>query len=675
MSEFTFRDTVREPPAAYAANDCKGQPCTSAQLLVCNSACATLSHCVLPLNTTLVVDAGSYVVDNERVWSSNNAGARAAIASLAARRLQEAVDSAQAPAHGGPGLTVPAKESLRNGSSGHARAESLHQFLQSAAGFAAGKLAERLPLEAHADVLTALLALTASLSHALQLLIARADAAAASSGASLAHACAAAVAAGSQQLLAAALGQLQQLGHPNLACGWVRALCEVGSAVQACSSVRWPRELKMAFRRELRAALQHATQALAAPPRDAFADVAGAPAQPQGTAEKAAAQRWRQGCALYLGLLPRMLQLLASLHALEPHASQAQNGGHHPGAEAEGVERLPEAPQSSSAGSFWEDLRCAGAAGAAAARPQVGRGGGASGPGPRLLEVRSQGNGSPAPAPPQQPPAPLPQLRKRALIQELPGDEEGERRATIIAGGVLIKELADEDRGGAGSSGDDEEVGALERVSRPDLAAALLACALHGTDAALDAPWATAGSHAAATTVLETLAAHAGAPGQQPAQQGAPQCSHEQGAAIDAVQLRVVVRACCELVLTSGMRGPGDGGRAAQRSSGAGGTALASLQVQNLIVELLPSALQPLSAVLVESSEQMAAKARLEVYRGTKGAPALAGKLTKTHSCANSAYLYYSCKRELSAPETPAHGARACVTLLACFVGGYGELC
>jgi hypothetical protein len=55
-------------------------------------------------------------------------------------------------------------------------------------------------------------------------------------------------------------------------------------------------------------------------------------------------------------------------------------------------------------------------------------------------------------------------------------------------------------------------VGALERVSRPDLAAALLACALHGTDAALDAPWATAGSHAAATTVLETLAAHAGPP-------------------------------------------------------------------------------------------------------------------------------------------------------------------
>lgn len=43
---------------------------------------------------------------------------------------------------------------------------------------------------------------------------------------------------------------------------------------------------------------------------------------------------------------------------------------------------------------------------------------------------------------------------------------------------------------------------------------------------------------------------------------------------------------------------------------------LASAAVQKLILRLLPAALQPLGAVIVQTQEQELSKARLEVYRG-----------------------------------------------------------
>ena len=373
-----------------------------------------------------------------------------------------------------------------------------------AAAFAAGRVAERLPVEAHADVLTALVSLAVEVSQALQLLVEPTHAAACAatpSGtpgqplATLAAKC-------TQQLLEAshaALGRLQQ--HPVLACKWMVVLCDLAACTvgNASSSSKWACQLKPKLASELRHALGLVANALSSPPKEVFADIGGAPTVPE-EAQQPAARKWHADALAYSGLLPRLLELLASLGALEPLGGRQSRNGDSRGGDDEAS-----AEEGRNASNIWDELRVASCK-AASGREPNGHSNGFANAGLESLGIGAPLARDVGEAAPKQ---------QRVLIEELASAEEPEQAAkrraearTISAGGVIIEEIE-------GDSDDEEEpdqaLGVLELVRKDELAAVLIACAAQSRDAELDAPWATEASHAAAGRVLDALGAHIGA--------------------------------------------------------------------------------------------------------------------------------------------------------------------
>jgi hypothetical protein len=82
--------------------------------------------------------------------------------------------------------------------------------------------------------------------------------------------------------------------------------------------------------------------------------------------------------------------------------------------------------------------------------------------------------------------------------------------------------------------------------------------------------------------------------------------------------MRMLLICTCQTEHLSGECSAVDAGKKLEQSSKAG---LASAAVQELIVQLLPAALQPLSAILVQTPEQQQSNARFEAYKGEEWGP------------------------------------------------------
>ena len=498
MSKFSF-DKERSKDNAGGSIDCDTEQCAQHVFfcvqLATPSASDKTSH--RSQRDHSAAYAGAFVEGKAQTSSSDSPGNRAAITRLAAHRLHELVTAI----HDG-GATPTGHGKLSNGS--HASADAVSSplaSLQQAAVFAARKLAERLPVEAHADELTAQVSLAVEVARAVQLLVDPTHAGAHSGmhGMPLIATAMQCI----QQLLGvnqAALGRLQQ--HPALACKWVRMLCGLAACALECassSSSRWARQRRPQLAAVLRHALGHAAETVSSPPKEVFADIGGTPAAP-GEADRLAASKWQADALAHLCLLPQLLKLLASLGALRPFASQqSQHGDSRTGNGGASAEERVDA------GSIWEELRAASSK-AASGRAPGERANGCHNAG---LESLGIGLNDKAAAPQQQ-----------VLIEELDSVKEPPRAAkqraaarTISAGGVVIEELEGSSEGdGADEEEPEQALGALEMVTQAELAAVLIACAAQSRDARLDAPWATEASHAAAGRALQALTAHAGAP-------------------------------------------------------------------------------------------------------------------------------------------------------------------
>ncbi|BDA44453.1 Uncharacterized protein At2g39910 at C-terminar half [Coccomyxa sp. Obi] len=513
------------------------------------------------------------VIQQNPSWEDESPSIRAGVASLAAQRicttLKAVQQQQQPPAHAATSLPEQ-PECL-----GH----PAHLIdLQRMTEHAAAKLEERLRHETSADVLASLVKLAQAIGDSLVLMLSRLNAGlvpivaqaalspAQCSGSALAAP--RAVFALAERLLAAADGAGSLKQHRALLGQLARSLCQVAATAHAPAGTQLPGSFSVAAAAGLQKLLACISEALNRPPREIFAGVGGAP---EAVAEEmqGAADRWRQDSAALLAVTTELLETLASLGSLQ--LPQKSTRGAAAEADAEAAE------QAASAGSFWSDVRVTAGSSqvldAPVARASSDRSREAAGEqgskvtGDATNRNRAEGTGA----------------KTKPLIQELDGDpptsggpngrsqspsqQEADR---VSKGGVIIEEISDDVSGDAADASEAE----VPVLTVCELADVLLACAVHGLDQRLDAPWASRETTSAATSVLERLAGHLTA--------ARPSQKDKKG--------------------INGHRGTEN--------------ALASSAVQALIVELLPLATPHLSSTLVETPEQQRQKARMEAYKG-----------------------------------------------------------
>lgn len=413
-------------------------------------------------------------------WAGASPSVRVRAASSAAEELQQLVNERQAASSNGTGSHQTSSRNVHD--------------LQTAAQHAAGHIQELLAGESSPDVLTALTTLTEAVSAAIQQLALSPEPSSCTTPQAGTNARLQSWQSSAVSLLAAASAAQQLKPHAALLQRFARALCT--AAETACARDIGSRRLHEPASQGLHGLLTAILEVLSQPPRDAFADVGGAPKGPdQGM--QGVAKRWQQDSVPLLAALREVLEALAVTGSLQPLQAQREEGNQPKDSAADVA--------AAAAGSFWSDLK---AAVGDAHEPENG-----------LPASTLNGTDHSSGLKHRGAEAIAQQATSKPLIEVLePGlapieDEDlrkGEEETVIGRGGVILEELPsnagnnDVSESKEGASADVSR--SVQPMTERQLAPVLLACALYSMDAELDAPWASAETSAAAASVLERLA-------------------------------------------------------------------------------------------------------------------------------------------------------------------------